>query len=267
MSEVTIQKWTGREPTDLGSADGSYFYLFEFAPSDEEDWVAAKQFLADKVSTSYSSLETLHDSLDRFGLATLLERVRQEIPTYTRQQKSEFGEIVCQLIFEDLYRLFVPVKHRYKDSPNVAVHGMDVIAFRFDPDGNIDKDTLYLAEVKTSAEGRNPPSVAYEIRDSFREISLSDISSDLQYLLDKMVDELADYYERVLDFHDPYELHNRQMRYCPFLVRDKRLWSPVDIKCIREETYRCTVSLTVVTFENLNDLALEIYRLARGENE
>lgn len=267
MQEVTIRNWISKRPTDLGSTDDSYYYLFEFAPSGELDWKAAKQFLADRISKSYSPLEALHESLDRFGMATLVERVRKESPTSKARQKSEFGEIVCQLVFEGVHHLFVPVKHRYKDSPNVAVHGIDVVAFRFDRSDSVDDDTLYLAEVKTTRAEQNPPSVVYEIRNFFREISLSHISSDLQYILTKMRDELTDYYQRIVDFHNPYELHKRKMRFCPFLVREKRFWKPVDIKCIKDQAYDYPVSLTVLTFDNLDDLAFEIYRLARAEND
>ena len=267
MQEVTIRNWMSKRPTDLGSSGGNYYYLFEFVPSDEHDWKAAKRFLADKISKSYLPLEALRESLDRFGMATLIERIREKSPTSKLRQKSEFGEIVCQLVFEGVYHLFVPVKHRYKDSPNVAVHGVDVVAFRFDRGGNVNEDTLYLAEVKTTRAKQNPPSVVYEIRDFFREISLSDISSDLQYILTKMRDELTDYYARVVDFHNPYEFHKRKIRFCPFLVREKRFWKPVDIKCIKDQVYDYPISLTVVTFDNLDELAFEIYRLARAEND
>jgi len=264
---VTIRNWVSKRPTDLGSTGDNYYYLFEFAPSDKRDWKAAKQFLADRISKSYLPLEALHESLDRFGLATLIERVRQKSPTSRARQKSEFGEIVCQLVFEGVYHLLVPVKHRYKDSPNVAVHGIDVVAFRLDRNGDVGEDTLYLAEVKTTSARQNPPSVVYEIRDSFREISLSDIESELQYILTMMKDELSDYYKRIVDFHNPYELHKRKMRFCPFLVREKRFWKPIDIKCIKDQVYDYPVSLTVVIFDNLDALVFEIYRLARAEND
>jgi hypothetical protein len=266
MREVTIRNWVRQGPIDLGSEDDNYSYLLDFTPTNELDWKAAKRFLADRISRSYLSLETLHDSLERFGMATLVERVRKASPTSTARQKSEFGEIVCQLVFAGVYSLIVPVKHRYKDSPNVPVHGVDVIAFRFDPSDSVGEDTLYLAEVKTSGAKQNPPSVAYELRDDLKALSLSDISSDLQYVLENMKDELTDWYERIVEFHDPYELHKRRMRLCPFVVRDRSFWKPVDIKCIIDELYDYPVSLTVVTFDNLDDLALEIYRLARVEN-
>ena len=82
-----------------------------------------------------------------------------------------------------------------------------------------------------------------------------------------MKGELTGYYQRIMDFHNPYELHKRKMRFCPFLVREKRFWKPVDIKCIKDQTYDYPMSLTVVTFDNLDDLAFEIYRLARAEND
>jgi hypothetical protein len=263
MRKMSIRQWLSKK-TDLGSTDGNYCYLFDFAPSDDNDRKAAKQFLADKVSKSYLRKGSLLESLDRFGLTTLIELVRQKLPTSKGRQKSEFGEIVCQLVFEGVYDLFVPVKHRYKDSPNIAVHGIDVVAFRFGD--SIDQHTLYLAEVKTTTAENNPPSATYEIRDFFKELSLSDISSDLQYILTRMRDEFTDCYQQAVDFHNPYELHKRKMRFCPFLVRERSLWKPVDIKCIRDHAYNYPVSLTVVTFEKLDDLAREIFRLARAEN-
>jgi hypothetical protein len=87
-------------------------------------------------------------------------------------KKGEFGEILATLFSQQIKDRFVPIyKHSHKTIRNMPIYGFDCVAIFIDKKELEPHIRIFLYEVKTTESRKPYPTISYQIRDMFRNIS------------------------------------------------------------------------------------------------
>ena len=254
---MSLKNWLN-EPIDLRSDSGDSYWLLEFNTIDD----GLKEYLTTCVRDSYSDPEKIKKHLEHLNLKVLSDIIRLKIPKTSGTQKSEFGEILCRVTLEDCFSLVVPVcKLHHKTDSESQVHGMDVVAFRFNE--NPEDDCLYLAEVKTAYSESYAEASPRDIKKKFEKPRRTDILEELGFIIDHLANGNQDHYLRIISMLNVYERSSDINLYlCPFVVQEKSYWKENNIERIRNISFDNPIFLVVFIIDDLSDLYKEIYKLA-----
>lgn len=199
--------------------------------------------------------------LEQYGYVTLSHRLGTALPISQDRQESDFAELLCQVTLEDIVGLEVPFpKHCLKTHPDVPIHGIDVVAFRFDTNDNVQADVLYLAQAKATSGASDPSRAARELCSEYESLTLDDITKELRIIVDH-VGEQHPRYARIADFFDPYGLESKEVRLAPFIAQEEDLWAIGNVRSIRTRTFGRPLSLVVFLLPGLEHMVAAVFAL------
>lgn len=190
--------------------------------------------MGEALREAYVDPEYLAAILQREGFDGTAKLLEERFPSTENKLAAnvrigDFGEVITQAVFKDLYDLQIPViKIRYKTNWDKAAFGVDVIAFRLndtDPTG----DSIVFAEVKASSQK------SYGVRDVFEEVE--DLATEgqsetrqkmrnaVRFVSERLFEQgQHELEQRIYRFLDCYTNPEFVEAFVPFLVRDKRTW-------------------------------------------
>jgi hypothetical protein len=125
----------------------------------------------------------LANQLTELGVGELAERVQQTaLPGKRMIRTGEFGEALAGAVFRKMRRYCVPIlKLRFKQTPEAAVHGADLLAFRL----NKKPPVIAVPEVKTRSTKNLD--VGKEAHKSLN-ITLRTLDASLDFIVTQLVE-------------------------------------------------------------------------------
>ena len=197
------------------------------------------------------------------GLPRIAAALTSHMPRTQILKKSEFGEVVATLIVERIIGRQVPVyKHPHKTSPNMPVFGVDVIAFAHRELGGERQLIVYLYQVKTSEAADRPPTVSYELKKEFTNLTAVLFDQEIAFVQRHLrlrqatltTDEAA-----IFVLLDAASFDTSDVIFCPFLVVDEDchyegVLDPV-VSCAYAKPLLSTIT-RIVELQNVYTLAM-----------
>jgi hypothetical protein len=124
------------------------------------------------------------EPIARAGLPRVQELLTSHMPTSANLKKAEFGEVLATLFLRDVKERMVPVyKHSHKTARNMPVHGFDCLAFIIPAEAGSESHlTACFCEVKTTESETPYPTVCYEIRHAFEDVTPEVFDADLAFI-------------------------------------------------------------------------------------
>jgi hypothetical protein len=151
-------EWLEQQSVKQPEGELRYEALVESGQPDDEELMNQ---LGHDVARNYLNPSELALVFDDLGSPEVGDYLRaNKFPTRIAVRHGDFGEIVTAALYRRLRRWCVPIlKLRYKQTPNQAVQGTDVLAFRFRQTPPV----VAVPEVKTRARrDRQVGQEAYE---------------------------------------------------------------------------------------------------------
>ncbi|MDN3356833.1 Hachiman antiphage defense system protein HamA [Actinomadura sp. DC4] len=211
--------------------------------------------LGHDVARNYLNPNELALVFDDLGASDVADYLRaNKFPNDIKVRHGDFGEIVTAGLYRRVRRWYVPIlKLRYKQTPNQAVQGTDVLAFRFRQSPPV----IAVPEVKTRATRKLD--LGLEAYDSLEKV-LDRLDESLhfalarcaernhQFLVRNLADLLRRPKERVVERHMVF-------------VHDTLAWKDEIVDRLADKVTHRT-ELTVVKISGLQDFVARVYQAA-----
>ena len=141
-----FEKWLAQQPVIQPDGALSYETLADSGELPDEELV---DYLGRELVRNYVGPGELAMIFDDLGAPEVAAHLRlNKFPADLKVRHGDFGEVVTGALYRRVRRWCVPVlKLRFKQTPNQAVQGTDVLAFRFRQDPPV----IAVPEVKTRA--------------------------------------------------------------------------------------------------------------------
>lgn len=139
-------KWLEQQPVEQPEGELRYEALIESGRLDDEELMDQ---LGRDMARNYLNPHELAPVFDDLGAPDVADYLRaNKFPTDIKVRHGDFGEFVTAGLYRRMRRWCVPIlKLRYKQTPNQALHGTDMLAFRFRQTPPV----IAVPEVKTRA--------------------------------------------------------------------------------------------------------------------
>jgi len=246
------------------------YHYYEIKRGDDHEFF---EFLRERVKDSYVDARYLAKVLKNEGFPGVAQLLEDTFPSEKAQfgvRTGEFGEVVTEILFEDVFDLLIPVKKlRYKTNRDKASFGIDVIAFKL-ADNEAD-DEIVFSEIKASKNktygideviqetdelAAHSDKGRQKIRTTIRFISQR-LFEDKQYELDN----------RISKFLEKSPDQQTTTSYYPCLIRDTETWGhdALDNKCFVNTPLGRTL-VCVCALESLQKAIEEAYKINEAFN-
>lgn len=224
----------------------------------ESDWLDEEELmdqLGRDVARNYLIPKELALIFDDLGAPDVADYLRvNKFPTDIKVRHGDFGEIVTAGLYRRVRRWCVPIlKLRYKQTPNQAVQGTDVLAFRFRQAPPV----IAVPEVKTRATRKR--SLGKEAYDSLEKV-LDRLDESLHFALVRCAERDHQFLVRHLAalLRRPRE---RVVERHMVFVHDARVWKD-DVVDLLAGMVTQRTELTVVKIHGLKDFVARVYQAA-----
>lgn len=245
-------KWLEQQQVEQPAGDLHYEALVESGELDDAELL---EQLGHDVARNYLNPSELALVFDDLGSPEVAAYLRvNKFPTRTAVRHGDFGEIVTAALYRRVRRWCVPIlKLRYKQTPNQAVQGTDVLAFRFRQTPPV----IAVPEVKTRATrkrdlGREAydslEKVLVRLDESIHFAMVRCAERDHQFLVRHLAGLLRRPRERVVERHMVF-------------VHDALAWRD-DVVDLLAGVVTQRTELTVVKIRHLQDFVARVYQAA-----
>jgi len=239
--------------TEVHNINGVNVEIFDAKPGAD----ALAQFLKPKILEVYNQFyHTPEDPLARAGLPRIQRLLTSTLPTTHSLKKGEFGEILATLFAEHIKTRVVPIyKHSHKTARNMAVHGMDCIAFTIEQQENENLLKIFFYEVKTTESCEPYPTVCYQIRNAFRKIDEELFDGEIAFIWRQLNDkrDLSDLEQVLVELLAISTFDQTDFLLCPFLVVEANNFQKTFTVPFCSESYIKPIEPLIVRITNLND--------------
>jgi len=201
---------------------------------------------------SPNELALVFDDLGAPGVADYLRA--NKFPADVKVRHGDFGEIVTVGLYRRVRRWCVPIlKLRYKQTPNQAVQGTDVLAFRFRQTPPV----IAVPEVKTRATRKRD--LGREAYDSLEKV-LDRLDESLHFAMARCAERNQQFLVRRLAalLRRPAE---RVVERHMVFVHDAFVWKD-DVVDLLADVVTQRTELTVVKIRGLKDFVTRVYQAA-----
>lgn len=245
-------KWLEQQQVEQPEGELYYETLVE---SDDIDDKELMDRLGHDVARNYlnpNELAPVFDDLQAPEVANYLRT--NKFPTSTTIRHGDFGEIVTAGLYRKVRRWCVPIlKLRYKQRPEQAVQGTDVLAFRF----RQEPPAVAVPEVKTRATRKLD--LGTEAYDSLEKV-LDRLDESLHFALARCIERNHPFLVRHLGslLRRPQE---RVVERHMVFVHDAQVWKD-DVVTRLAELVTQRTELTVVKINGLKDFVARVYQAA-----
>ncbi|WP_406274944.1 DUF1837 domain-containing protein [Actinacidiphila glaucinigra] len=211
--------------------------------------------LGHDVARNYLNPNELALVFDDLGAPDVADYLRaNKFPADIKVRHGDFGEIVTAGLYRRMRRWCVPIlKLRYKQTPNQAVQGTDVLAFRF----RQTPPAIAVPEVKTRATRKRD--LGEEARDSLEKV-LGRLDESLHFALARCAERDHQFLVRHLAglLRRPNE---RVVERHMVFVHDALVWKD-DVVDLLADVVTQRTELTVVKIRGLKDFVARVYQAA-----
>jgi hypothetical protein len=247
-----FDKWLEQQPVDQPEGDLSYKALVRSDRLGDEELL---EQLGHDVARNYLNPDELALVFDDLGAPEVADYLRtNKFPADIKVRHGDFGEIVTSGLYRRMRRWCVPIlKLRYKQTPNQAVQGTDVLAFRFRQTPPV----IAVPEVKTRAY--RDRKVGQEAYDSLEKV-LVRLDESLHFALARCSERGHQFLVR----HLAGLLRNPGQRVVErhmVFVHDDHTWKD-DIVTMLAGLVTQPTELTVVKINGLKDFVARVYQAA-----
>ncbi|WP_432163944.1 Hachiman antiphage defense system protein HamA [Streptomyces tendae] len=245
-------KWLEQEPVEQPESELRYEALVESSQLDDEELLDQ---LGHDVARNYlnpNELALVFDDLEAPDVADYLRA--NKFPNDVKVRHGDFGEIVTAGLYRRVRRWCVPIlKLRYKQTPNQAVQGTDVLAFRFRQSPPV----IAVPEVKTRATRKLD--LGLEAYDSLEKV-LDRLDESLHFALVRCAERNHQFLVRHLAglLRRPKE---RVVERHMVFVHDAVAWKDEIVDRLADKVIHRT-ELTVVKIRRLQDFVARVYQAA-----
>lgn len=158
-----FDKWLKEQPVEQPDGELHYEALVDSGRLDDAELIDQ---LGHEVARNYLTPNELALVFDDLGAPDVAAYLRtNKFPTRVAVRHGDFGEIVTAALYRRVRHWCVPIlKLRYKQTPNQAVQGTDVLAFRFRQTPAV----IAVPEVKTRS--RRDRQIGQEAYDSLEKV-------------------------------------------------------------------------------------------------
>lgn len=247
-----FDEWLSAQDVQQPDGQVQYEALADSGQIDEDDLIDQ---LAREVARNYLAPGELALIFDDLGAPEVADYLRvNKFPSKIEIRHGDFGEILTGALYRRVRRWCVPIlKLRYKQTPNQAVQGTDVLAFRFRQQPPI----VAVPEVKTRAN--RDRDVAKEAHQSLEKV-LGRLDESIAFAMARCNDRGQTFLAKRLAgllAKPEYRTVERHMLF----VHDARAWKD-DIVTLLSAVVTEPTSLTVVKIEELKDFVAKVYAAA-----
>ncbi|WP_331726608.1 Hachiman antiphage defense system protein HamA [Streptomyces sp. NBC_00280] len=245
-------KWLEQEPVEQPEGELHYEALVESGELDDEELMDQ---LGHDVARNYLNPSELALVFDDLGSPEVADYLRaNKFPADIKVRHGDFGEIVTAGLYRRVRRWCVPIlKLRYKQTPNQAVQGTDVLAFRFRQTPPV----IAVPEVKTRATRKR--ALGTEAYDSLEKV-LGRLDESLHFALIRCAERDHQFLVRHLAAllrHPEDRVVERHMVF----VHDALVWKD-DVVALLAGVVTQRTELTVVKISGLQDFVARVYQAA-----
>lgn len=247
-----FDRWLTAEDVQQPDGQVQYEALADSGEIDEDDLIDQ---LAHEVVRNYVAPGELALIFDDLGAPEVAAYLRvNKFPSRIEIRHGDFGEILTGALYRRVRRWCVPIlKLRYKQTPNQAVQGTDVLAFRFRQQPPV----VAVPEVKTRAD--RDRGVAKDANVSLEKV-LGRLDESIAFAMARCNDRgqvfLAKRLAGLLA-----EPKNRSVERHMLFVHDAGAWKD-DIVTLLSDVVTEPTSLTVVKIEELKNFIARVYAAA-----
>jgi hypothetical protein len=245
-------KWLEQEQVEQPEGELCYEALVESGKLDDEELV---DLLGHDLARNYLNPNELALVFDDLGTPEVADYLRaNKFPTSVMVRHGDFGEIVTAGLYRRVRRWCVPIlKLRYKQTPNQAVQGTDVLAFRFRQTPPV----IAVPEVKTRTTRKRD--LGTEAYDSLEKV-LDRLDESLHFALVRCDERNHQFLTRHLAdlLRRP---QNRKVERHMVFVHDADVWKE-DVVTLLDDVVTQRTELTVVKISGLKDLVARVYQAA-----
>lgn len=247
-----LGEWLSAQDVQQPDGQVQYEALANSGQIDEDDLIDQ---LAHEVARNYVAPGELALVFDDLGAPEVADYLRvNKFPSKIEIRHGDFGEILTGALYRRVRRWCVPIlKLRYKQTPNQAVQGTDVLAFRFRQQPPV----VAVPEVKTRAT--RDPRVAKGAYESLEKV-LGRLDESIAFAMARCNDRgQAFLAKRLASLLAKPE--NRAVERHMLFVHDARAWKE-DIVTLLSDLVTEPTSLTVVKIEELQEFIARVYTAA-----
>lgn len=247
-----FNKWLSPQEVEQPDGQVQYEALVDSGEIDEDSLVDQ---LAHEVTRNYVAPGELALVFDDLGAPEVADYLRtNKFPSDIKVRHGDFGEIVTGALYRRVRRWCVPIlKLRYKQTPNQAVQGTDVLAFRFRQQPPV----VAVPEVKTSTyRERRLPQRAQDSLD----MVLARLDESIAFAMARCADRGQGFLARRLAdlLRAP---GNRVVERHILFVHDAGAWQE-DVVALLADKVTEPTALTVIKIENLKNFIARVYAAA-----
>jgi hypothetical protein len=245
-------KWLEQQQVEQPEGELYYEALVESGDIKDEELMDR---LGHDVARNYLNPNELAPVFDDLGVPEVADYLRaNKFPSDIKVRHGDFGEIVTAGLYRKVRRWCVPIlKLRYKQTPNQAVQGTDVLAFRFRQTPPV----IAVPEVKTRATRKLD--LGTEAYDSLEKV-LVRLDESLHFALACCSMRGHSFLVRHLGNllrHPQERVVERHMVF----VHDAQVWKD-DVVTRLAGVVTQRTELTVVKISGLKDLVARVYQAA-----
>lgn len=247
-----FNKWLEQQSVEQPEGELHYEALVESDRLDDEELMDQ---LGHDVARNYLNPNELALVFDDLGSSEVADYLRaNKFPADIKVRHGDFGEIVTAGLYRRMRRWCVPIlKLRYKQTPNQAVQGTDVLAFRFRQTPPV----IAVPEVKTRATRKR--ALGTEAYDSLEKV-LGRLDESLHFALVRCAERDHQFLVRHLAalLRRPQE---RVVERHMVFVHDAVVWKD-DVVALLADVVTQRTELTVVKISGLQDFVARVYQAA-----
>ncbi|MFJ2629951.1 Hachiman antiphage defense system protein HamA [Streptomyces sp. NPDC087532] len=249
-----FDKWLQQQSVEQPDGELNYESLAESGQIDDTELMDQ---LGREVARNYLNPGELALVFDDLGAPEIAGYLRiNKFPTRTAVRHGDFGEIVTAALYRRVRRWCVPIlKLRYKQTPNQAVQGTDVLAFRFRQEPPV----IAVPEVKTRATRKR--ALGQEAYDSLEKV-LDRLDESLHFAMVRCAERGHPFLVRHLAALLKNPKDRVVARHMVF-VHDSSTWRD-DVVTLLAEVVTKRTELTVVKIKQLQEFVVRVYEAAEA---
>lgn len=247
-----FDKWLEQQSVEQPEGKLHYEALVESGQLTDEELMGQ---LGHDVARNYLNPMELAYVFDDLGSPEVAKYLRtNKFPTRLSVRHGDFGEIVTAALYRRVRRWCVPIlKLRYKQTPNQAVQGTDVLAFRFRQTPPV----IAVPEVKTRATRKRD--LGKEAYDSLEKV-LDRLDESIHFAMVRCAERNHPFLVRHLAglLRQPKE---RVVERHMVFVHDALAWKD-DVVDVLAGVVTQRTELTVVKIRSLQEFIARVFRAA-----
>ncbi|MGA5442244.1 Hachiman antiphage defense system protein HamA [Streptomyces griseoincarnatus] len=248
-----FDKWLQEQPVQQPAGELHYEALVESGRLEDEELLDQ---LGHEVARNYLNPSELALVFDDLGAPDVADYLRtNKFPSRTAVRHGDFGEIVTAALYRRVRRWCVPIlKLRYKQTPNQAVQGTDVLAFRFRQTPPV----IAVPEVKTRATRKRE--LGKEAYDSLEKV-LDRLDESIHFAMVRCAERNHQFLVRHLAGLLRNPRTERVVERHMVFVHDASTWKD-DVVDLLAGVVNQRTELTVVKIRGLQEFIARVYRAA-----